>query len=321
MQLAYVLLGRLAAVALAFAPAASAWAIDAATPPATMKVGVSASISNVSVYAAIERGYFAERGLTVVPQGVASGSQAFPLLLNGQIAATATDPISALVAISKGIPIVIVAQGSAGLPTLETDPTGLVVRGDSQIRTGADFEGKTIAVNALSSLSQISAQAAIDALGGDSRKVKFVEVPVPNMIAAVERKQVDGAVTSEPFISQAKKAGLRVALHPPTQGTPGIPQLVFVTSRAYAASNPDVIRNFTAALTRANGFLAENPEEIRRIGLSSTKVPPEILKTMRLPVFSAEPFDIGKLKRLEQYMLKYGVLKAPLSLKAYAGQD
>jgi NitT/TauT family transport system substrate-binding protein len=112
-----------------------------------------------------------------------------------------------------------------------------------------------------------------------------------------------------------------VALYPPTQGTPDIPQLVFVTSRAYATSNPDAIRNFTAALTRANGFLAENPEEIRRIGLSSTKVPPEILKTMRLPVFSAEPFDIGKLKRLEQYMLKYGVLKAPLNLKAYAAQD
>jgi len=39
---------------------------------------------------------------------------------------------------------------------------------------------------------------------------------------------------------------------------------------------------------------------------------------VREPSFA---FDIGKLKRLEQYMLKYGVLKAPLNLKAYAAQD
>ncbi len=35
---------------------------------------------------------------------------------------------------------------------------------------------------------------------------------------------------------------------------------------------------------------------------------------MRLPVFSAESLDIGKLQKLQQYMLKYGVLKAPLDL-------
>ena len=289
----------------------------AAQVPASIKVGVSASISNVSFYEAIDKGLFGAQRLSVVPQSVNSGSQAFPLLLNGQLAITASDPLSTLVAISKGIPIVIVAQGSAGQPTLDTDPTALLVKGDSAIRGGPDFAGKTIAVNALNSLSQISAQAAIDALGGNSKTVKFIEVPVPSMLAAVQRGQVDGAVTSEPFVTQARQAGLRVALYPPTQGTPGIPQLLYVASREYAAQHPEVIRAFATAMNQANGLLAGNPEEIRRIGLTSTKVPPAVLKTMRLPVFSSKSLDLATLKKLEEYMLRYGVLKAPLDIEKY----
>ena len=283
----------------------------------SIKVGVSASISNVSFYEAQDKGLFGPQHLVVAAQTVNSGSQAFPLLLNGQLAITASDPLSALVAISKGIPIVIVAQGSAGQPTLDTDPTALLVKGDSAIRGGPDFEGKTIAINALNSLSQVSAQAAIDALGGNSKKVKFIEVPVPSMVAAVQRGQVDGAVTSEPFVTQARQSGLRVALYPPTQGTPGIPQLLYVASSAYAAAHPEVIRAFAVAMNQANAILAGNPDEIRRIGLTSTKVPPAVLKTMRLPVFSSKSLDLATLKKLEEYMLKYGVLKAPLEVEKY----
>jgi len=164
-----------------------------------LKVGIGSGVSNVSLYLAIQKGFFTEHGIKVEPYPVTSGSQAFPLLLNGQLAVTATDPLSAIVAISKGLPLVIIGQGSAGQTTADNDPTGLIVKSDSPLHGGADFGGKTIGVNALNSLSQLGAMAAIDATGGDSSTVKFLEIPVPSMVAAVEGGQIDGAVTSEPF--------------------------------------------------------------------------------------------------------------------------
>jgi NitT/TauT family transport system substrate-binding protein len=225
----------------------------------TLKVGIGSGVSNVSLYLAVQKGFFTQHGIKVEPYPVASGSQAFPLLLNGQLGVTATDPLSAMVAISKGLPLVIIGQGSAGQTTTDNDPTGLIVKSDSPLHRGADFGGKTIGVNALNSLSQLGAMAAIDATGGDSATVRFLEVPVPSMVAAVESGQIDGAVTSEPFVSQAKKRGLRVALYPPTQGLPGTPQLLFVTSRPYLTQHADSIRSFVAGLDRANAELARDP--------------------------------------------------------------
>jgi NitT/TauT family transport system substrate-binding protein len=281
-----------------------------------LKVGIGSGVSNVSLYLAVQKGFFAD-GIEVEPYPVTSGSQAFPLLLNGQLGVTATDPLSAMVAISKGLPLVIIGQGSAGQTTADNDPTGLIVKSDSPLHGGVDFRGKTIGVNALNSLSQLGAMASIDATGGDSSTVKFLEVPVPSMVAAVESGQIDGAVTSEPFVSQAKKQGLRVALYPPTQGLPGTPQLLFVTSRPYLAQHANSIRAFVAGLDKANAELAHDPTEIRSVAAISTKVPADILKVMRLPVFTDRGLELSKLYVLQDAMVKYHVLAQPLKMEQY----
>jgi NitT/TauT family transport system substrate-binding protein len=285
--------------------------------PSTLKVGIGSGVSNVSLYLAIQKGFFTEHGITVEPYPVTSGSQAFPLLLNGQLGVTATDPLSAIVAISKGLPLVIIGQGSAGQTSADNDPTGLIVKSNSPLHGGADFGGKTIGVNALNSLSQLGAMAAIDATGGDSSTAKFLEVPVPSMVAAVESGQIDGAVTSEPFVSTAKKRGLRVALYPPTQGLPGTPQLLFVTSRPYLMQHENSIRAFVAGLDKANAELARDPAEIPRIAATSTKVPADVLKVMRLPVFTDSGLELRKLYVLQDAMVKYHMLEQPLRMEQY----
>jgi len=43
---------------------------------------------------------------------VQSGAAAIPLLLNGQLQFAAADPVSAIVAASKNIPVTVVAPGA-----------------------------------------------------------------------------------------------------------------------------------------------------------------------------------------------------------------
>jgi NitT/TauT family transport system substrate-binding protein len=290
----------------------------AAEPSIT--VGTSPSVSNVSLFLALQKGFFSSQKLHIQPRTSTSGSAAFPLLVNGQIAITATDPVSPLVAISHHIPLVIIAQGSSGRVTPQTDPTALVLRADSSLKTAADLRGKTIAVNALSSLSHVGAESAIDNLGGRSSEVKFVELPVPAMIAAVQRHQVDGAIVSEPFTTQAKKSGLRVLLNPVSQGMQSVPQLVYVTTKSFASRYPDVVRRFATSMTQANAELAKNPDEIRTVAQTSTTIPAGFLAKMTLPVFTTAPLKLSAVRRLETYMIKYNVLKSPLNLSEYVVQ-
>lgn len=287
------------------------------TAATALKVGTSPTLSNASLYLAADNGIFKKHDLTVTPQLVTSGAEAVPELLNGQIQFTAADPLGALVAVSQHVQLVIVAQANIVPANAAQDPTGLLVSAGSGIHSVKDLAGKTVAVNALDSLSEVTTEAAIDQGGGDSSKVKFVELPIPQMIAAVQRGQVSGAVLNEPYVTQAKTAGLVDLLPVMSKTIPGTPQLVYVASKAYATAHADIIKQFAASITAANADLSTNPALIRSVGEKSTTVGSGVLSKIVLPAFTSSGLNSGSLSKLEQLMVKYKVLKSPLQSSAY----
>ena len=70
-------------------------------------------------------------------------------------------------------------------------------------RTPADLEGKTVAVNTLNNIGPVTINHWMEKHGGDYTKIKYVEVPFPDMGAALEAKRVDAAFTVEPAYSGA----------------------------------------------------------------------------------------------------------------------
>lgn len=286
---------------------------SAASKLTAITVGSSPVLSNASLYYAQKYGDFAAAGLNVTPKVVTSGQEAVPLLLHGQIQFTAADPLGAIEAIESGLPFVIVGEGNIGPTDPARDDTGLLVKAGGPT-DAAQLSGKTIAVNAIGGLAQLAAEAAIDKLGGDSSDVKWVVLPIPSMIAAVQRGEVAGAVLAEPYVTQAKKAGLKDIISPVSEGTPGVPQLVYVTTRSYLASQPAIVREFATGLDKANAALAASPSYVASIGSVSTTESVTVLNSMILPVFSATPVDLSILDFLQSVAVKYGVLKKQISL-------
>ena len=272
--------------------------------------GDESTLSNASLYLATQNGAFANHHLAVTPQLVTSGAEAVPLLLNGQIQFTAADPLGALVAISQKVPLVIVAQANVVPANPAQDSTGLLVKASSPIRDVADFAGKTVAVNALNSLSQVTAEATID---GNASAVRFVELPIPQMIAAVQRGTVDGAVLNEPYVTQAKAAGLRDVFPVMSKSVPGVPQLVYVAAKSYVASHPATVAAFAASIATADSDLSQSPSLIRSVGAKSTTVGPAVLGKIILPTFTSSALSVSSLATLETLMVKYKVLAQPLS--------
>jgi len=280
-----------------------------------IKVGTAPTMSGVSFYLAAQNGTFARNHLSATPQVMTSGAQAIPLLLNGQVQFTVADAVGAIKAVSQKIPLEIVAQGPIVSPDPTKDNAGLVV--GPGIANVQDLAGKTIAVNALASFSQLAAEKSIDLAGGDSSKVKYVELPIPQMAAAVKAGTVAGAAISEPFLSQGKADGLKDLTPILNKVFPNAPMLVYLASASYASSHPQVIKEFAASIAAANTALGTNPATLKSVAGSVAKVTSAQLDTMILPTYVPTPVSLDALKTVMDVMVEYKVLKAPIDLQSH----
>ena len=279
-----------------------------------LTVGTGPVIVLASLFEASEKDTFGANGLTVKTQLMTSGSQAVPLLLNGQLQFSAADSVGALTAISKKIPIVIVAQGDSGPENQQTDATGLQVLANGPVKSLSDLAGKTVAVNALGGLSQIAARAALDKAGVDSSTVKFIEMPIPQQNAAVKSGQVAAAVHAEPYLAEGIQDGLKTLVAPIAYAIPGASQVVYISTKSYVAAHPAVVAQFVASLDTANAALAKDPQEIRTLAEKYAKVPTAVAAKIILPEFgSATPNKAG-LALLNAVMVKYKVIAAPVDI-------
>lgn len=257
---------------------------------------------------------FAKEGLKINRKPINSGAAAVPLLLNGQLQFSATDATGALTAISKGMPLVIVAAASVSGRTADDDSTAVLVKKDASIRSASDLAGKKVAVNGMGNISQLSAAAAIDKLGGDSSKVDFVEMPPHAMNGAVENGAVDAAVTSEPGVVQGQAAGLRTLLSPMSKALPGVPIFVYVTSKAYLAEHRDVVEKFARAMTKANDYAAQHPDFVRSYAKKSSHLTAAQAADMTLPQFPSATPDKAALQRVVDTMITYKTISAPIDV-------
>jgi NitT/TauT family transport system substrate-binding protein len=306
------LLGAAASAALLLAACGSSSAADAAGGSQAITVGTSPAILNVSLYYAAQDGLFAKNKLSETPEVLTSGEAATPLLLNGQIQFAANDPVGVITAISQNVPVEFVA--AAGYPSADPsqDITGLMVK--SSVKSAADLNGKTIAVNALGGNLELAGKAAIDKAGGDSSTMKFVVMSLQSMNAGVESGKVAGAVESEPFITAGKAAGLTDLLPVASTAEPGVPTVVYMTSKAYAQSHPQVVEEFIAALGAADTALSKSPATVRAVAVKSTGAPASLLAKSSLPVFNPAPISVSSLNELQDLMVKYKLLPKKLDL-------
>ena len=82
------------------------------------------------------------------------------------------------------------------------------------------LEGKTVSVNTLKNLPEVAVRNALEQAGVDPSTVKFVEIPFPDVPAALESKRVDAAFAVEPFVGASAGAGRRCWLRRSSSSLP-----------------------------------------------------------------------------------------------------
>ena len=278
---------------------------------ATVKVGVL-PISNVApLYLGVEKGFFREEGIEIEPSVAQSGNEIATALVSGDLQFAFLGYVPAASAASRGLPIKLVANADNGAETAKKEWTQIMVSKDSPIRTPEDLAGKTIAVNALKGVGEVVIKAALEKRGVAPEEVKLLEVPFPEMAAALEAERVDAIWAAEPFLTAVLGEGGREIEAPLTTLGQRYPNGTYATTEQYLGESRDVVERFVRAINKSLEYATSNPEEARATIPTFTQIPAPVAEKIRLPLWPSQ-IDREQLQQLIDYSVQYGVIeKAP----------
>jgi NitT/TauT family transport system substrate-binding protein len=256
-------------------PSARAFAQSALT---TVRVGATPIDSLAPVAYAMRTGMFEKAGLQIELSMMGSGNA-----ITAAVAGGALDiGLSSLVAIIqghlRGIPLTIIAPGGLWV---DSDTAGLLVPKSSTLRKASDFNSKTISTNALASLDTVAMQAWADQNGGDSKTLKFFELPASAVEAALTQGRIDAALLSNPQYAAAIADGARSVAHVYDAVGRQFSLGVWVAMQSYVDKNHSVAERFSRVVAQAGAFARAHPEATVDDEAQYTKQDPSVIAHMK----------------------------------------
>lgn len=299
-------IGLAGGLAVALTMSGNAMAQD----PVQVKIGVPGSLSGIAARYAAEKGYFKEAGIDAVIIILTAGSAAVPQLLGGQLNFAAIDSVVTMTARSKNIPLVMTAPNTMGIENPDRGYGNIVVGDPSKVKSLQDLASGTVAVNQLGGTAWALARATLDNAGVDSTKVKFIEVPPPQLMAALEQGLANAAVLPEPFTSVAVSKGMGVLTNVEATTVVGQHTFTFDSAQDWATANADIVNKFNEVMLRANAELNNDRALTLSVAERLTKIDRKLLEGAVLPNFGTKPVTVEGLSGIRDLAVKYKILDA-----------
>jgi NitT/TauT family transport system substrate-binding protein len=242
-------LAQLAAGAAAFAATRNARAADMQT------VHVASALSDdiAPLLYGIASGIFTRLGLDVHVQAANNGAAAAAAVLGGSLEIAKSGTMAIVTGHVRGVPLT--AIWPAAISTTAAPICGLVARRSAGIATAKDCNGKIFTGASLQDLNQLAAMAWVDANGGDSKTMRFVEITSSATIPALEAGRIDGATVLNPILQVAMRTpSVKLLANPFDTISKHFCTSTWFTTRDYAAKNADVVRRFVNGLQEATRY-------------------------------------------------------------------
>jgi NitT/TauT family transport system substrate-binding protein len=269
----------------------------------TIATGVDPSLAQF--YVAQAGGIFKKNGLDVDLKLGSSGSAMVPLLVNNQIQAA-------------------LGAEQAGIQTHNLDPN-MVIVGESMMGTryqaiiGRDLadlaamKGRRIGV-AVGTASDVFWQALLAKLKLDPKDYKVINVEPPEMLAGLERRDVDAVSSWEPWSSRilAGVPGAKVLTL--NEGIFVIRDYVYV-NKGWAEKNPAAMKAFMLSMVEATKLLIDKPKEAAGYVAKTLKLDPEFTAQLMTRVdfeMRLNKDAVEHMKEIEKQLANTGKLTKPI---------
>lgn len=282
---------------------AAMWLIPATAIAQTkVVIGYTAAGDFLPAFVALEKGYFAKRGLDVSFTRIALASNIPAALMAKSVdIGTGTGP-GMLQAVAGGLDLVTVS--GAARQRSDNPTVSLVVRSDINVATPADLKGKKIGVPGLNSVIDIVLRVWLKSKGVSPDDVSLIEAPFPQMNDLLRAKTLDAVAVLEPFRAKIVQDGtgkIYANYVPEVQDN-----MIFgfwISTRAWAEANPAAVKGFRDAVSEGITYVKENPQDVKDIeakylgvkmpGFSSYDVE---IKPADLDVYAKMIKDLGLIR-------------------------
>jgi NitT/TauT family transport system substrate-binding protein len=276
---------------------------------AKVRVGYTLTDTGFEPGWAQDQGFFTKAGLDVELFPFTNSLTQMAAVAGNALDVGFADAEQLATAIGHGVPIGAFA-GAASYSTNSATVSICVAR-DGPIKSAKDLEGQTIGTIALTGGFSLATRAWLDQNGVDSTKVKFFEMPFPQMAPAVARGTLAAAVIGEPFVTFAGDSVRALGKPMDSFGKQFTAEFWF-TSRDFAAHNADALRRLTAALYETARWANSHQSESLQVLVTAAKLDIERIRTMtRSPwATSFQPRDLSPQLDLA---VKYKELAGPVA--------
>ena len=177
------LLALLGLVAGCGGPGSTAGSSPQANQPTTINVGLLPINDVAPLYLGIKKGFFKQQNLTLHTQLMQGGAAVASAVMGGSLDFGFAATVNLMLAKSQGLPVKIVASGNNAAQDAAHEWSGIMVSGDSPIRSVRDLAGRTIATNALKGVNELAIDSVAMKAGVSLSSLKLVPVDFPDMPA------------------------------------------------------------------------------------------------------------------------------------------
>jgi NitT/TauT family transport system substrate-binding protein len=255
-------------------------------------------------------GFFKRAGLTVEMTNLINGGAINAGVIGGALDIGATNVGSIASAHARGFPVALIAPSivsTAGRRPM----TAVSVLASSNIRQPRDLTGKTICVSAVRDLQQASIMNWLEQSGIDPQSVKFIEVPIPQMLSTLRAGRVDAASLAEPWLT-AGGTDVRVLGAPYDTLAPEIMLSGWVATRASIAANGPTLKRFVEAIAATAAWGNSNPAAALKMVEDMSGLSPELAERMARPTLG-ERLVASQIQPIIDTTAKYGFLPRTFS--------
>jgi NitT/TauT family transport system substrate-binding protein len=180
---------------------------------------------------------------------------------------------------------------------------------NSTVKTAADLNGQTVAVNGLRDLTQYEMQAWIDKNGGDVKSVKLIETPFSEMAVALDSGRVAAGILAEPFWTAALSTCRVIG-----NGSEAVGKHYMVTgwfaSTDWLAKNAVTAKRLQAVMLQIGRWANANRSETQTIVPKYTKITPDIAEHMVRAVIGETKPDPALIQPVIDVAVKYGGMQS-----------
>jgi ABC-type nitrate/sulfonate/bicarbonate transport system substrate-binding protein len=278
----------------------------------TIATGVDPAFSQF--YVAKEAGLFEKNGLDVTINTGPSGSAMVPFLINNQVQAAYGSDLAGVINHNIDNNVVAVADGTYLVKWLS------VVGRNVDSLDG--LKGKKIGI-AKGTGSEIFWDRVIEKKKLNTADYTIVDVEAPEMLAAIERGDIDGFATWEPWPTRTLMAVKGTKILQDAEGIYNNINFVYM-NRGWIEQNQATAEKFIRALIEANDLIGNDRPAAAKMVAKFLKMPLELATELMPKVeFDMTWTDraVATIKVAEEQLIKQKKLKAPLDYTKYVYSD